>query len=143
MAIRYLGERQRTVEMLAALYAAWYSCITGIQINWYGANPLGWSGMTEDEQSVFAWVLLIAALMHGIGIEINGRWKWSPMLRAAALALHLLAISVLLLKAGLYTSASTNYSFIVGMLVFGLGNAVDDAAKAWRSYGRPTPYPVG
>ena len=143
MATHYLGERQRTVEMLAALYAAWYGCFTGIQITWLRLEPLAWTGMSRQEQVVFAWVLLIAALFHGIGIEINGRWKWSPVLRAAALGLHLLAIAVILFKAGWASSASTNYSFIVGMLAFGFGNAVDDARKAWRSHGKSVAYPAG
>ena len=141
MATFYLGDRQRTVEMLAALYAAWYSCFTGIQINWFGIYPISWSRMTEKEQGFFAWFLLIAALIHGIGIKINGRWHWSPVLRVVALGMHLTAMSFLLMKTGFGSSVTANYSFIVGLLAFGLGNAIDDTVKAWRSHGRSSHRP--
>ena len=132
----YLGERQRTVEMLAALYAAWYGCIIGFQTTWGNAEPLSWMGFDRDDHILFSWFLLIAACAHGIGIEINGRRWWSPMLRVSGLSMHLFAISMLFLSAGFGSSAATNYSFVVGLLAFGVRNAAGDALKAWRNHGR-------
>ena len=137
----YLGLPPRK---LAELFAAIYALGLG---TW---GLLAWS----DGQALFWWsdygrrfslhvslFLMVSALVHGAGVKINGRWRWSPALRLVGMTGHLSVVTALAVNSALspvWTAATPGYSawsvlFFVGWLATlrDFVRAVEGKAQEW------------
>lgn len=122
---RYLYPFRRRVEILAALYAGgfgmyvWTSSLTG------HAAPIAWLGVSPSGQLMLAQIVTICALIHALGIRINGHWQYSPALRLVGMGVHAF-VFVWLAVAGGGTSASYTYSWISAAMIYGAFSSARD-----------------
>lgn len=131
MTARYLYPRQRVIEMLAAMYAGGLGLYVGLTEALQGVAPLGWLQLSHDGQVVLAQALVTAALVHGLGIRINGAWWCSPFLRLGAM-LTFLGVSLFAVWRGMGSSAGYTYGWVTMFLVIGAANAARDSFAAWK-----------
>ncbi|WP_194094678.1 hypothetical protein [Marivivens aquimaris] len=85
---RYLNEPRRRAEVNAALCALWFAGVNLYFSQAYG-DPLRWAGGTEHQHFLLNLSVLIACMVHSLGIWMNGRWKhgvYSTALRMMAMA---------------------------------------------------------
>lgn len=87
-------------------------------------------------------VIVFAAILHATGIRINGRWRWSPVLRAIGMGIHLLVMCFLTLV--LSSSALISYVSVCLSLfmLYGFCNTLQDTWRAMQNkpptmYGEP------
>jgi len=128
---QFLYPRQRQIEVLAALYAGGLGVYIGMSEALRITPPVGWLGLSSVGRLGLAEVLVTAAIIHGIGIRVNGAWRCSPCLRLAAMVL-LACISLFAVLRGAGSSASYTYGWITAFLVIGAHNAFRDAIKSLR-----------
>lgn len=129
MARHFLYPQRKRFEILSAVYAGGF----GIYI-WsasFSANPLEWSGLDHGEALVFGQLLTLAALIHSLGVRINGAWRWSPVLRLIGMAGHATLIGYLA-SHGAGTSAAYTYSWGFALLAYGASSAARDTLTAYR-----------
>ena len=127
----FLYPRQRQIEVLAALYAGGLGVYIGMSEALSVTPPIGWLGLSPLARVGLAEMLVTAAVMHGIGIRVNGAWRCSPCLRLAALAV-MTAISAFAVIKGAGSSASYTYGWITAFLVIGASNAARDSLTSLR-----------
>lgn len=132
MTTRYLRERQRAVETVAALYAFSYAAFVAAVITVTDQSPLSWAAFSEADQWRMAWAMMVAGLVHATGIRVNGAWRWSPAARLAGMLLHLSVVLLIASHARPTGTAFLNYCFIAGLLAFGAMSAWQDVRKAVR-----------
>lgn len=127
MTPHYLYPARKRLEILSACFAGgfgvhiWATSLTG--------EPLAWAGMHNGEAVVLGQIVGLAALVHAAGVKINGRWKWSPSLRLAGMAVHSLIFGWLALV-GVGQTAGYTYSWVTGMLIAGAFSAFKDTRRA-------------
>jgi hypothetical protein len=129
---RYLYPHTRRIEVTMALYAAGFGLHALYLKIRIGTAGLSWAGV-ENGWAV-AQTLVLASLVHGAAIRINGRaGPLSPFLRACAMSVFA-GFFFGLAQAGAGTSAGYTYSAVtIGMGVGAINAAIDtmDACRAW------------
>lgn len=125
----FLYPRQRSIEILAALYAGGLGAYIGFSDAIGGHPPIGWLGLPRDGQIGIALALIGGALLHGLGIRINGRSRFSPLLRLVGLLVHA-AVAVFAVVQGAGSSASYTYTWLTVFLLVGAQNAARDCRTA-------------
>ena len=126
---RYLYPQRKRLEILSAVFAAGF----GVNL-WLAAQhgaPLSWAGLHNGHALAFGQAVSLAALVHALGVRINGKWRWSPALRLAGMACHA-ALFMWLAVQGAGLSAGYTYGWISGLLVYGAYSAGVDT---WRAIG--------
>jgi hypothetical protein len=134
---RFLYSRQRQIEMLSALYAGGFGVYCEAVVTAGHRSPIYWVSDRIAAQHSLAVALLVAALVHALGIRINGAWRGSPALRAAAMAVHT-AVFLILATAAPGSSAAYSYAWVMAFAAAGTINAARDCATAmgWRAWSR-------
>lgn len=117
--------------MISALYAGGYGMFIGLRHATDGAPPINWTGFSLTAQLELGAFLVAAALAHGLGVRVNGSWRWSPVLRLWGMATHS-ALFAALTIAGAASTAGYTYAWATGFLAFGAWNAARDSIDAWR-----------
>lgn len=132
---RFLYPRQRQIEILAALYAGGFGLYCEAVTTAGARSPVYWVSENPAVQHGVALALLIAALVHALGIRINGSWRGSPVLRALAMASHT-AVFAGLFSAAPGSSATYSYAWVMVFMAAGTINAARDCATAmgWRKW---------
>ena len=132
---RFLYPRQRQIEVLAALYAGGFGLYCEAITTAGARSPIYWVSESPAVQHGLALALLVAALIHAIGIRINGSWRGSPVLRALAMASHT-AVFAGLFSAAPGSSATYSYAWVMAFAAAGTINAARDSATAmgWRTW---------
>lgn len=132
---RFLYPRQRQIEILSALYAGGFGLYCEALTTAGERSPIYWVSDNPAVQHGIAVALLVAALTHALGIRINGAWRGSPALRAAAMAVHTLVFMVLSAAAP-GSSAAYSYAWVMAFAAAGTINAARDCATAmgWREW---------
>jgi len=129
---RYLYPHTRRIEVTMALYAAGFGLHALYLKIRLGDAGLSWAGV--DDGWAVATPLVVASLIHGLAIRVNGRaGPLSPFLRACAMAVFA-GFFAGLAGAGAGSSAGFTYSAItVGMAVGAINATIDtvDACRAW------------
>ena len=129
---RYLYPHTRRIEVTMALYAAGFGLHALYLKIRIGTAGLSWAGV-ENGWAV-AQTLVLASLVHGFAIRINGRLgPVSPLLRACAMSVFA-GFFFSLAQAGAGTSAGFTYSAVtIGMAVGAINAVMDtlDAGKVW------------
>ena len=128
---QFLYPRQRQIEVMAALYAGGLGVYIGMSEALQISPPVRWLGLSAAGQLALAEVLVTAAILHGIGIRVNGAWRCSPCLRLAAMAV-LACISMFAVFRGAGSSASYTYGWVTAFLAIGAHNAFLDAVLSLR-----------
>jgi hypothetical protein len=125
----YLYPARRRFEIIAALFAGGY----GLRVlDLLGRNnPLSWAKFSPDEAVMLAAVMITAAFAHAMGIWINGRWRWSPVLRFAAMVAHA-CVFLSLAYAGRYQTAAYVYAWGFALMAAGAYSAARDSLDAFR-----------
>lgn len=131
---RYLYPARKRLEMISAAFAGGF----GIHI-WAAAfhgEPLLWADLYNHEALLFGQAISIAALIHALGVRINGQWRWSPMLRLLGMVAHTLMFAFLAFK-GFGQTAGYTYGWIIGLLGMGALSALKDTKRAlgWEIHG--------
>lgn len=125
MSQKFLYPFRRRIETIAALYAAGFGLLVWIYIQSDITSPLSWLNVSAQAQVCIAYALVLAALLHALGIKINGSWRWSPLLRFIGMSVHAFIIMWMSYKGG-GTSASYTYSWISILLLYGSYSAIRD-----------------
>jgi hypothetical protein len=126
----YLYPFRRRIEMCSAIYAGglglwvWVWAIHGER------NALDWTGLDQREQLLMAQAMVLASLVHALGVRINGHWRWSPLLRVIGMSAHVTIMAWLAWTAALGSSATWTYSWVTGALAFGTVGAIRDFLAA-------------
>lgn len=126
---RYLYPHRKRMEVQSAVFAAGF----GVHL-WatsFHGEPLAWAGIENGNALWFGQFVTVAALVHAMGIKINGRWQWSPVLRLTGMICHALAFFYLA-AIGIGQSAAFTYGFISFWLAFGAYSAGVDTLRAWK-----------
>jgi len=95
---RHLNPFRKLVEAGMAIYGVGYGLFIIWVIELGLGNPLWWVGFDIDEQNAFALTLIFAGFLHSMGIAINGKWRWSPALRAMGMSIHAGATTYLIVS---------------------------------------------
>lgn len=128
----YLYPPRRYFEVIAAMFAGGYG-LTVLHLLPAG-NPLRWAGYSIEDAICTAGVMLAAAFTHALGIYINGRWRWSPVLRFMGMAGHS-AMFLMLVHAANHQPANTAgyvYACISILMASGAYSALRDSVNALR-----------
>lgn len=123
----YLFPQRRRFEILSAMFAAGF----GLHI-WalsYRSNPLVWAGLSVDEALTFGCVMATFGMIHSIGVHINGRWRWSPVLRLIGLLGHTFAFAFLASRGAGQTAVYT-YTWGFVLMLYGAWSAAVDVRAA-------------
>lgn len=126
----YIGVPPRKMaEAVAAIYGLVMGCY-GLAAYMDGGNAFAWvPGSSWNVPALF----MAGSLVHGAGVKINGRWRWSPVLRLIGISLHTLIIGALVLAAmPLWSSAAPNYAFVLFLFIVAMTAAARDAIRAIR-----------
>lgn len=132
---RFLYPRQRQIEILSALYAGGFGLYCEAITTAGRRSPIYWVSDSVAVQHALALALLIAAVVHALGIRINGAWRGSPALRTLAMASHT-AVFAILFSAAPGSSATYSYAWVMAFAAAGTINAARDCATAigWRQW---------
>lgn len=122
---RYLYPFRRRVEIMAALYAGGFGVWVWALSLTEETRPIQWLGLSHDGQLMLAQALTIAALIHALGIRINGHWQWSPALRLIGMGIHACIFAWIASK-GAWSSAAYTYSWISAAMVYGAFSSARD-----------------
>lgn len=125
----YLFPQRRRFEILSAMFAGGF----GLHI-WaraYHTNPLEWAGVSIGEALAFGCIMASFAMVHSIGVHINGRWRWSPVLRLIGLLGHTLAFALLAYH-GMGQTAAYTYAWGLALMLYGAWSA---AVDTWDAMG--------
>lgn len=135
MSARFLYPRQRQIEIMAALYAGGFGMYCEAVTTAGARSPIYWVSDSLAVQHALAVVLLFAALIHALGIRINGSWRGSPALRTLAMAAHT-AVFGAFFAAAPGSSATYSYAWVMVFMAAGTINAARDCATAmgWRKW---------
>lgn len=129
MARQFLYPQRRRFEILSAVYAGGF----GVYI-WsesFIENPIAWTGVDINGALAIGQLMTLAALLHTLGVRINGEWRWSPVLRLAGMTCHALIFAFLAWQ-GAGTSAAYTYTWGVALLIYGASSAARDTFTAIR-----------
>jgi hypothetical protein len=132
---RFLYPRQRQIELFSALYAGGFGLYCEAVTTAGERSPIYWVSDSLAVQHGIAIALLLAALVHALGIRINGAWRGSPALRVAAMASHTVVFLVLSAAAP-GSSAAYSYAWVMAFAAAGTINAARDCATAmgWEKW---------
>lgn len=129
---RYLYPHTRRIEVTMALYAAGFGLHALYLKISVGSAGLSWAGI-ENGWSV-AQTLVLASLVHGLGIRANGSLgPVSPFLRACAMSVFA-GFFFSLAQAGAGGSAGYTYSAITIGMAVGAINAAADTINACKRF---------
>lgn len=132
-----MPQLRKTAEIIMALYVAGF----GVFVESHaagGTNALAWAGFSLNDAWVFGWACWFASCIHAVGLWVNGRARWSPMIRVVGL-LFGCGLFICLAWAGsaLGNTAAYTYLWIGGGFLAALKTALRDVNLAWRGlYGR-------
>lgn len=133
--LRLLYPQRKRVEMLVAIFAGGFGVyLLALQGN--GGAPLRWAGLNHEESGWMALAIALGALVHALGVRINGRWRWSPVLRLLGMATHSWICGFLSWQ-GFGTSAGYPYACFAGLLIYGMFSAGVDMKRAglrWKMH---------
>jgi hypothetical protein len=126
----YIGIPPRKLaEIMSALYGlamGIYSYVAHIN----GQSAFAWVPV-ENAGIALAWAFIGSSLVHGVGVKINGSWRWSPAIRFVGMAAHTAVIAVLFFSAmSRWTSAAPNYAFILFLFLVALAGTIRDLSRA-------------
>jgi hypothetical protein len=134
---RFLYPRRRQTEMLSALFAGGFGFWCAFIHASTGRSAIYWASPDEAVQNTIATVLIAAAVVHAMGIRINGAWRCSPCLRFAGMAAHC-AVFGFLWWHGASSSAAYVYAWLLAALGVGTFNAALDSWHSLRGAGEWT-----
>lgn len=126
-----LSSFRRKIELAVAMYAGGLGLYIGFLISMFGVSPASWVSGSASGQLMFAQGLTLAALIHAIGISVNGSWRWSPMLRVVGISLHALMIFYAAVI-GILSTAGYTYMWVFAILLMALRSAMIDALASLR-----------
>lgn len=125
--MRYLYPQRKRFEILSAIFAGGF----GIHI-WaasFAGNPLAWAGFDVGGALMFGQAMSLAALVHALGVRINGHWRYSPALRLVGMAIHTCLFGWLAWH-GQGQTAGYTYAWGCGLLLYGALSALKDTKRA-------------
>ncbi len=96
MLTTHLTKFGRIAEMMMAAFGVYIGGALVITSE-AGLDPLGWIDTRDGVQEGVGMVFIIAGLVHAIGVRINGRWAWSPLLRVVGMTAHASLVTFILL----------------------------------------------
>jgi hypothetical protein len=140
MAQKHLDTRQRRIEVMSAVFTGGLGSYVGI-VGTITQRPViewltDWVHISEQQ---VAFLLVANALLWSTGIYINGRWWFSPFMRATAMVVNL-CIAAIAVWAGIGSSAGYTYLWVFALLVIGTTNAVNDCRKSLIEAEKWTPH---
>ena len=127
MVHHYLYPARKRLEILSACFAGGF----GVHI-WatsLAGDPLAWAGTHNGGAVLFGQAISLAALIHALGVRINGSWRWSPALRLTGMVVHTVLFAVLAWQ-GVGQTAGYTYSWITIALAYGALSALKDTKRA-------------
>ena len=126
----FLTPVRRVIELLMVAYGGGF----GLFVWWAyvgGAHALGWANISPDHGFMVGKIMLFAALIHAMGIRINGHWRGSPFLRLAGVVAHMIMITTLAVWGiEVVNTAAFTYGFIVTMFAAVTWFVLEDCAAA-------------
>lgn len=128
MTTRYLYPHRKRMEILSAVFAAGFGLFIWGQS--FHSEPLAWAGLHNGAALMFGQAMSLAALIHALGVRINGHWRWSPVLRLAGMIVHT-ALFAWLAWHGTGQTAAYTYGWGAGLLAYGAWSAGRDTWRAW------------
>lgn len=126
----FLTPLRRMSELVIAAYGAGFGLFVwghGIA----GHSALRWASLDLSEGVMVGQIMATAGMIHALGIWINGRWNWSPFLRLAGLAVHLVVLMVLTeLGTSAKSTAGYTYAYILTGFIVVASFVVRDCVAA-------------
>lgn len=125
--MRYLYPQRKRMEIISAIFAGGF----GVHI-WaasFASSPLAWAGVDTPSALIFGQVMTLAALVHALGVRINGSWRFSPALRLLGMTVHT-GLFGYLAWAGIGQTAGYTYAWGCVALMYGAMSALKDTKRA-------------
>jgi hypothetical protein len=116
---------RKRVEIFGALYAGGFGFWMMMTLMANQQSPVAWVTRSHGYEMAIAQFLIIGAAVHALGIQINGKWRGSPMLRAIGMS----ACASVFALFGAYgggTSATYTYGWVTIFLLAGVWSAGSD-----------------
>jgi len=114
---RHLDQTRKQIEMYMAAYGVVFGAGLMVLLA-AGGQPLYWLQVSQNTQTDVALLILFAGVVHALGIQINGRWRWSPALRLAGMAAHASAMTWLT-GAAFIATVGSYYGVASGVVTYG------------------------
>jgi len=128
---KYLKPAWRAIEIFAALYGLSFGLYICYIIWTTAFAPLAWTGTTEATQATIGLMLILGGFSHGVGIRVNGKWPYSPVLRAIGLGVHVAVLGWLATHTSSHYSSSTfTYAFLGAWFTAAEWSAIYDAVQS-------------
>lgn len=124
---RYLYPQRKRAEVWFAIFSGGFGA--HIATGSVSGTPLWWAGLGRVESTSFGLLMLGAALLWSIGININGRWRFSPLLRLISMFVSF-CLFASLAKAGFGGTAGYVYGWITFALAYAVRSAFVDTKRA-------------
>lgn len=131
MTPRYLYPVRKRIELLAALYAGGFGLF--VWATSFHGEPLAWAGMDNRAALAFGQAMSLAALVHALGIRINGHWRFSPVLRLVGMTAHACLLAWLAANGHMQTAGYT-YGCATLLAIAGAWSAARDTARAFGGH---------
>lgn len=122
-----ITQHPRAGEIFFGLAALYWGAVVAL---WPGPPGLGWAGLDYDQSRITGLAVILSSLVLAVGCRINGRWRWSPVVRLAGVG-GLTGVALCLAWHALYAAASAwaVYSFTAAVsVVVWVNTAVDVVA---------------
>lgn len=84
----FLTKARRLTELVMSFYGIYFGTLVVLLLDTGLGDPLYWVWPDQAEQKLVGLAFLTAGIIHAIGVNLNGSWRWSPALRVVGLALH-------------------------------------------------------
>ena len=124
---RYLYPQRKRAEVWFAIFSGGFGA--NIATGSVSGTPLWWAGLGRVESASSGLLMLGAALLWSIGININGRWRFSPLLRLVAMITSF-CLFASLMWAGVGGTAGYVYGWITAALAYAVRSAFVDTKRA-------------
>lgn len=93
----------------------------------FGRDPLWWAGISGDNTIIVSGIMAFGCAIAATGERINGRWRWSPLLRAIGLLIMGGVMGIVAIEGlDISVSAWANYSALWFLLWAGSAMALTD-----------------
>ncbi len=123
MTYKYLYPFRKRVEILSALYAGGFGFYILFMDAFGFSSPIGW--LPEIYQALLAHFMILASFTHAVGVSVNGRWAYSPVLRVLGLSMHAGVMATFIMNSN-FSSAGYTYTWIFCALLYGVISAMKD-----------------
>ncbi len=116
-------QTRRLLEIVMASYGWWWAANVAVDYA-LGRHPLWWIDVDRATGIAIAYAMAAGSVIAALGERINGRWRWSPILRSLGAAIMSAVMWLLAVRGAAETLTAWGTYSALGLLF---------AAAAWAA----------